>query len=400
MSYFLPFPKMRRLFAVAFTTAYTFPDKQTEFELCRSAGVANLSVLAGPLTGATAGEALLIVANRMDVLEAVSPHLTWLRRGPLYADARAGSVELPASNGSSFRHTTVFKLRHDIEQFEYLAAKGWHAAWLRSVVIPAYERVADRATTPSLEYYELDDLDVALVGTTYNRALLFAPGDLPIHRLPAALSSDVPWATVDRKYQDGGGLAVVYVDDALAPDALANLLEYCRSATLFFEAKVHGAGAHLGAYVVDGFAAPLLLQVVDDLRAALPSVVGDLPIKNIWAYKYTHDQSGIAVHKDAAKVNVNLWISPDAANLEPNRGGLKIFDDSGTLPMERSKTPLALDDTWLADLPNVTVPFKQNRLTIFDSALPHRSDIGQWQPGYLNRRISITFLFGDPTSNY
>ncbi|KAJ8599407.1 hypothetical protein CTAYLR_009700 [Chrysophaeum taylorii] len=355
------------------------------------------------------------MGERLDLLERVAPRLLWLRRGPLYdADDRAGSATLSPSRipGASFTHTTTPKLAHDLEQFEYLASRGWKTTWLRTVVVPAYEEVLRRAeialearSQPGITagLYALSPLDVALVGSTYNRALFYEPGDhwLPGERLAEALSQRVPWDRVDGEFQRGQGRGVVYVDDVLANDALDAILDYCRSATLFFETKTHGAGGHLGAYVVDGFSAPLLFQVAEDLKAALPRTLGSLPLRNMWAYKYSYSHSGIMVHKDQAAVNVNLWVSPDAANLEPDRGGLKIFDDDGALEMERAITPPELQGdsgrAILGRLPNVTIPFKQNRITVFDSALPHLSDVGRWAEGYENRRISITFLFGDPS---
>jgi hypothetical protein len=43
---------------------------------------------------------------------------------------------------------------------------------------------------------------------------------------------------------------------------------------------------------------------------------------------------------------------------------------------------------------NVTVPYRQNRAVIFDSALFHRSGRVSFKPGYANRRINFTLLFG------
>ena len=39
------------------------------------------------------------------------------------------------------------------------------------------------------------------------------------------------------------------------------------------------------------------------------------------AYKYNSSLSGIGAHADPAAVNVNLWLTPDASNLDPDRGG-------------------------------------------------------------------------------
>ena len=43
----------------------------------------------------------------------------------------------------------------------------------------------------------------------------------------------------------------------------------------------------------------------------------------------------------------------------------------------------------------MNVPYRQNRIALFDATLLHGSDgAADWKPGYLNRRISVTFLFG------
>lgn len=34
---------------------------------------------------------------------------------------------------------------------------------------------------------------------------------------------------------------------------------------------------------------------------------------------------GITVHADVAKVNLNFWVTPDEANLDPSSGGLVVY---------------------------------------------------------------------------
>lgn len=34
---------------------------------------------------------------------------------------------------------------------------------------------------------------------------------------------------------------------------------------------------------------------------------------------------GIAVHADSASVNLNFWVTPDDANLDPDSGGLVVY---------------------------------------------------------------------------
>jgi len=44
---------------------------------------------------------------------------------------------------------------------------------------------------------------------------------------------------------------------------------------------------------------------------------------------------------------------------------------------------------------NVTIPHKQNRAVIFDSALFHHTDKYHFKPGFTNRRINLTLLYGN-----
>ena len=47
---------------------------------------------------------------------------------------------------------------------------------------------------------------------------------------------------------------------------------------------------------------------------------------------------------------------------------------------------------------NITIPYKQNRAVIFDSFLFHKSAFCRFRQGYENRRINLTFLYGDKQS--
>ena len=42
----------------------------------------------------------------------------------------------------------------------------------------------------------------------------------------------------------------------------------------------------------------------------------------------------------------------------------------------------------------ITVPYRANRAVIFDSDLLHETDRFRFRPGYENRRINITYLYG------
>ena len=118
----------------------------------------------------------------------------------------------------------------------------------------------------------------------------------------------------------------------------------------------------------------------------------------MWGFKYDSRLTGINVHADDAAVNVNFWITPDEANLDPDSGGLVVWDKArrwtGT---SRNTTPTAGSDPRFpgrAGAKSVTVPYRANRAVIFNSDLFHETDKLAFKEGYLNRRINITMLFG------
>lgn len=83
---------------------------------------------------------------------------------------------------------------------------------------------------------------------------------------------------------------------------------------------------YLGSYIDFGMSAPLIQQISDELRMRMPRVFCQHTLHQAWAYKYDDLlQSGIAVHADSAAVNVNFWITPSDANLDPNSGGLVVY---------------------------------------------------------------------------
>jgi hypothetical protein len=40
------------------------------------------------------------------------------------------------------------------------------------------------------------------------------------------------------------------------------------------------------------------------------------------------------------------------------------------------------------------VPYRENRCVLFDSRLFHATDTCRFKPGYTNRRVNVTLLYG------
>jgi len=116
---------------------------------------------------------------------------------------------------------------------------------------------------------------------------------------------------------------IVVVDHLLTDAALAALRRFCRGSTVWRTAFESG---YLGAFPEYGFSVPLLAQIAEELRTVFPEICGDLPLKYAWAFKYDSRMEGVHIHADDAVVNINFWITQDEANLDPDGGGLLVWD--------------------------------------------------------------------------
>ena len=108
------------------------------------------------------------------------------------------------------------------------------------------------------------------------------------------------------------------VDDLLTPAALAQLQRFCLRSTVWRRSYRQG---YLGAYPEFGFFNPLLLQLAAELKAAVPELLGEHHLTYWWSFVYQHQRPGTDIHADQSDISLNLWITPDSANLGPEGGG-------------------------------------------------------------------------------
>lgn len=306
-----------------------------------------------------------------------------IHRGP----AAAGGA------GPAYRAVNRAKILHDIEQFEYLAANGTDPERF-SALAAAYRTFMEATVWPEkdAERITLSDDQLAGLGGTFNTLLnrVDAPA-LPGSALNTAL--DTERITADYFAHRFG---MTHVDGLLCDAALASLRRYLLESTIWFDCKY--GGGYLGAMLHDGLACPLLLQIADDLREAFPRIFKHHKLKQLWAYKYDSRLTGIATHADFAAVNVNFWITPDEANLDPETGGLIVYNAEA--PLDWDFRTYNTNQKRIADYiaqtggGHIAVPHRQNRMVMFNSDLFHATDDIHFKTGYENRRINVTMLFG------
>eukprot|EP00935_MAST-01C_sp_MAST-1C-sp1_P000289 g289.t1 len=229
-----------------------------------------------------------------------------------------------------------------------------------------------------------------------------------LHPSLSAGSDEV--ARIEREYAEHN---VTVIDSLLTDEALETLYNLCLETPMWHEVKPWG---YLGAYMDTGLADPALFQLAHELRERFPGIFRESHLRRMWAYKYSQGTKGIDIHGDDAEVNVNLWLTPtdamedsgtdgeQTAAEESTGGGLVVFKQPAPLEWsfddfnEKEKLePGGAIDTLLksTDFANVTVPYKQNRVVLFSSHLFHKTDAFRFKKGYKNRRINLTFLFGN-----
>jgi tetratricopeptide (TPR) repeat protein len=228
---------------------------------------------------------------------------------------------------------------------------------------------------------------LAGLGITHGKYHLAEGARVAGHAVNPNAATETDWQQSDPK--------LVVMDDFLSAEALEELRRYCWGSTVWQRAYADG---YLGAMPNSGFGCPLLAQIAEELQSRFPAIFAGHGLCHYWGFKYDSSLSGINIHADQAAVNVNFWITPDEANLDPAHGGLVVWDVMAPLDWSADQyngdVPAARKFLAEVGAKPQTVPYRANRAVIFDSDLFHETDVLAFKPGYLNRRINITMLFG------
>jgi len=279
------------------------------------------------------------------------------------------------------------RLRHDFEQLERLAQRGKLDAAGRDAlnVLKRYvDTAGDMQRTFAPTGHEATLLQQALTGLHYRPDTRFAGcalGDNDYREIEARYFASTP--------------ALVVIDHFLSPAALAALRQYCEEATVW---RMNNTRGYVGALLAQGFSPGVLLAAAHELKQAMPRVIGDQALTQAWGFKYDQRMQGINLHADFAKVNVNFWITPDAACADNTSGGMIVYDlpapSSWTFADYNTNQSKMMAYLKVNNAKSMRVPYRENRCVLFDSSLIHITDELHFRPGYENRRVNVTLLYG------
>jgi len=299
---------------------------------------------------------------------------------------------------------TRFSLLDRAQQLEHLLSCGR--------IDPGFSEIVDRLHAVVAEFGPaLESEDGSADGPDWRRALtadqaarLGGALDRMVHFADAprldgpALNPTTDFAAIERAYLDADPPAV-HFDNFLSPAALAGLQGFCRDSTVYFGADPAG---FVSASMANGFNCSLMYQIAEELKTALPAVLGPHHLSNMWSYRHRAAGGGVLAHTDLAAVTFNFWIGPDAANLDPESGGLVVYAREEPLEWDwmqinRQKSVPEVQaqiESFLAGAPEIVIPHRSNRAVMFHSNLFHRSDRFAFADDFASRRINVSLLFG------
>ena len=292
----------------------------------------------------------------------------------------------------------VARLRHDREQLRFLITEGLLDDQYESCV-ETLDAICQRSNgdaeqvNPSVQ---ISPAEQQVLARYYDRMLV----NLPIPALEGgALNPDLDLDEIQASFLDQDAPYVV-IDNFLKPEAIDQLYRYGLYSTVFYQEYDNG---YLTTRMTKGFNSELLVQMVQEIPARLPRIFGDSKLKEAWIFKCDSRMKALDTHADFAAVNFNIWLTPDEANVDPESGGLTVFDKSA--PADWSFESYNVRSDRIAQYLEASgasprhVHYRHNRALIFRSSLFHRSEAMHFHDGYKNRRQNLTLLYGHREKN-
>ncbi len=212
-------------------------------------------------------------------------------------------------------------------------------------------------------------------------------------KLPRYLNPGVDYGPI-RQAITTGQLQAEVIDNFLTPEALDQVRRFCLESTVWRHPYPFG---YVGAFPQHGFASVSLFAIAEELLVALGDAFDGYQLADWWAFVYDAKLPGTDIHGDDADFSLNLWITPDSANLDPSTGGLVVWDKAAPSDWSYSDYNSGGErvSRFLRDqaAESHVIPYRENRAVLFKGQLFHRTDDFTFAPGFANRRRSVTFLF-------
>ena len=299
--------------------------------------------------------------------------------------------EFKLSISKGFRYeVSKNKLKHDIEQISYLLKKKIVSKKFNNIV-KKYKFIYSSLPKNSdhTDIFTLSKEFTYKLGPTFNNLIYYQPPDI-IEKKIINDNNKVVEINSKKKFK------YMVIDDFLNKEVLDKLYSFCLTNSIWNEFDYKNG--YIGSFIENGFNAPLLLQISEEIRLQYPEILKKFPLTKAWAFKCNNQMKGIKIHADFAAININFWITPDKANLNKKTGGLLIWDKEAPKNWDFKKynnNHLAIKNFLKKKKSKMKrIKYKSNRVIIFNSNLFHASDNFNFKKNYENRRINVTLLYG------
>ncbi|CAL1138924.1 unnamed protein product [Cladocopium goreaui] len=275
--------------------------------------------------------------------------------------------------------TTLRKLRHDAEMFTWLEQEGKVTTELKKVFRGIFHSAKQKHSDPDKVF------ELAFNEETNERKMWQKANNKAVYWDPAG--REVPSKTLRAKAAALKGLedslestGRAVCDRFLSSRALRHLKRFLEASTFYFYPR---SGYHLLALLEDGLASPLLAQLVDGIRHALPRSAGTQPLRSVRAWKA--DNSALQRPEmekpelgPQGKLNLLLWLVPTSALNGSAAGALQLLPRNATG----------------RDAPVARVAYAANRAVLWQDELKAEWVGPGWKSGFLQRGIHLLFTFG------
>ena len=251
-------------------------------------------------------------------------------------------------------------------------------------------------TTSEAKYINLNDKIQSDIFMNYQRLPIIYQTK-PVKHF---LNQNNDWQDIEQRYLNAKPEFIV-IDNFLSNECIIELRKFCLYSKVFLREYEN---QYLGAFGNKGFTSEIHLGIANDLQKKLPNICGGEYLNHMWAFKYDSKLgSGINVHADFAKVNLNFWITPDDYNLKKDSGGLIVYDTPPPNDWTFEKYNSGKEEIYSflkkENAKKLVGHYKYNRAILFNSALFHETEEIDFENVYAGRRVNVTYLFGRK-SNY
>jgi len=283
----------------------------------------------------------------------------------------------------------ISRLKHDVEQAEFLIQNNFEAEPI--IDFASKGRYILNKTENENNTISLKNQDIKKEFMNYwSLPIIYNTKEISDYLNPAT-----NWNDIQNQYLSSNPEFVV-IDGMLSNECLIELRKFCLYSKVFLREYENN---YLGAFGNTGFISNIHLGIAKDLKNKLPKIFGEYDLTHMWAFKYDSKLgSGINVHADFAKVNLNFWITPDDYNLNPNSGGLKVYTtpppSNWTFEKYNSDQEEIYKYLKSENAGHKSAHYRFNRAVLFNSSLFHETEEIDFKNEYVGRRINVTYLFG------